>query len=92
MKALVFQTARRMALGVLLTACCTASAFYNPHVGRWVNRDPIGEEGGFNLYGMVENDVVNRWDYLGLKTKLGLTTTKKVPGNCGNFRLDIKIN
>ena len=32
----------------------------------WLSRDPIGEEGGLNLYGFVGNDGVNRWDYLGL--------------------------
>ncbi len=41
--------------------------YYNPEMGRWVNRDPIGERGGINLYGMVGNDAVNRWDYLGLE-------------------------
>ena len=32
----------------------------------WLSRDPIGEFGGSNLYGMVENDPVNQVDYLGL--------------------------
>jgi len=40
--------------------------YYAPEVGRWLNRDPIGERGGINLYGMVGNDAVNRTDYLGL--------------------------
>jgi RHS repeat-associated protein len=40
--------------------------YYNPATGRWPSRDPIGEEGGVNLYTMVGNDAVNRWDYLGL--------------------------
>lgn len=40
--------------------------YYSPEMGRWLNRDPIGEQGGVNLYGMVENDPVNWWDYLGL--------------------------
>ena len=31
------------------------------------SRDPIGEKGGINLYGMVGNDAVGRWDYLGLR-------------------------
>ena len=35
-------------------------------MGRWLNRDPINEAGGLNLYGFVGNDPVNRWDYLGL--------------------------
>ena len=32
----------------------------------WPNRDPIAEQGGYNLYGFVGNDGVNAWDYLGL--------------------------
>jgi RHS repeat-associated protein len=39
---------------------------YNPLDGRFVNRDPIGENGGLNLYGFVENDPVDKWDVLGL--------------------------
>jgi RHS repeat-associated protein len=39
---------------------------YSPELGRWLSRDPIGEEGGVNLYGMVGNDAVNLWDLLGL--------------------------
>jgi hypothetical protein len=31
-----------------------------------LSRDPIGEEGGVNLYGFVGNDGVNGVDYLGL--------------------------
>jgi RHS repeat-associated protein len=41
--------------------------FYDAVDGRWPNRDPIEEEGGLNLYGMVGNDGVNRVDYLGLQ-------------------------
>ena len=39
---------------------------YDPTHGRWLNRDPIGEEGGTSLYGMVGNDAVRSRDYLGL--------------------------
>lgn len=39
---------------------------YRPSWGRWLNRDPIEEEGGINLYGMVGNDAVNQTDYLGM--------------------------
>jgi hypothetical protein len=42
--------------------------YYDPETGRWPNRDPIGERGGYNLYGFVGNDGVNAWDYLGLTT------------------------
>ena len=33
---------------------------------RWLSRDPLGEEGGINLYGFVGNDGINDYDYLGL--------------------------
>lgn len=39
---------------------------YDAELGRWVNEDPIGEVGGFNLYGYVENMPVTRVDLLGL--------------------------
>ncbi len=41
--------------------------YYKPDIGRWVNRDPIGEMGGLNLYAMIANDSVNLCDYLGLQ-------------------------
>ncbi len=40
--------------------------FYAPSVGRWINRDPIGEVGGINLYGFVNNNPVNGNDINGL--------------------------
>jgi RHS repeat-associated protein len=40
--------------------------YYHPQTGRWINRDPIEEEGGLNLYGFVGNDAVRGWDKLGL--------------------------
>ena len=42
--------------------------FYDPANGRWLNRDPIGERGGLNLYGMTGNDAVCKSDLLGLKS------------------------
>ncbi len=41
---------------------------YSPSTGRWPNRDPIGERGGENLYGFVENAPVNKTDLLGRET------------------------
>jgi RHS repeat-associated protein len=40
---------------------------YDPVNGRWLSRDPIGEAGGVNLYGFLENDGVNSIDVLGLR-------------------------
>lgn len=40
--------------------------YYLPYLGKWINRDPIAEDGGNNLYMMVGNDSVNLIDYLGL--------------------------
>ncbi len=30
--------------------------FYSPFLNRWINRDPIGEDGGENLYRFVDNN------------------------------------
>ncbi len=39
---------------------------YNPDLGRWISRDPIGEDGGVNLYAYVENNPIAVGDLLGL--------------------------
>ncbi len=41
--------------------------YYNPSTGRWLSRDPIGENGGINLYAFVRNSTVNLIDVLGLQ-------------------------
>lgn len=40
--------------------------YYDSRLGRFLNRDPIGEAGGINVYGFVGNDPINHYDYLGL--------------------------
>jgi RHS repeat-associated protein len=40
--------------------------YYDPQVGKFISRDPIGHVGGLNLYGYVENDPVSAVDPLGL--------------------------
>ena len=40
--------------------------FYSTVIGRWLNRDPVGERGGANLYGFVFNKPLFLIDYLGL--------------------------
>ena len=39
---------------------------YDPDLGRWLSRDPIGEKGGLNLYEYVNNDPMRWTDPLGL--------------------------
>jgi RHS repeat-associated protein len=46
----------------------TRSRAYDPSLGRWISRDPIGESGG-NLYGYTANAPVNWRDPLGLYTQ-----------------------
>jgi len=36
--------------------------YHSPRLGRWISRDPLREDGGFNLYALVHNDPVNRAD------------------------------
>lgn len=58
---------RFLMLAVVVLCCSTpALAFYHPEQGRWINRDPIEEQGGANLYGFVLNDPLNKVDPLGL--------------------------
>jgi|SRR6478736_3465491 len=40
--------------------------WYTPNLQRWVNRDPIEEWGGINLYGFLENSPVDWVDLFGL--------------------------
>ena len=41
--------------------------FYSAELGRWLNRDPIEEEGGFNIYAFVENAPVFLIDVGGMR-------------------------
>lgn len=43
--------------------------YYHPELGRWLSRDPIGEDGGLNLYAFVKNRTTgNVFDLYGLTT------------------------
>jgi RHS repeat-associated protein len=44
--------------------------YLDPADGRWLNRDPLGEAGGVNLYGFVGNDGAGRVDKLGMATAI----------------------
>ena len=43
--------------------------WYDAETGRFISRDPIGEEGGLNLYGYVRNNCVNGVDPYGDKVE-----------------------
>jgi RHS repeat-associated protein len=43
---------------------------YDPDLGRWLNRDPIAEQGGVNLYAYVNNSPLKSVDLLGLMSEL----------------------
>jgi len=55
------------ALCLLLFSAAGAWAIYSPQTGRWLSRDPIGEDGGANVTSVSGNDLVQRVDPLGLK-------------------------
>jgi len=40
--------------------------WYSPSMGKWLNRDPLGEKGCFDVYCFVSNDPADRLDKLGL--------------------------
>jgi RHS repeat-associated protein len=40
--------------------------FYDPSLKRWINRDPIGEDGGENLYGYAQNHPTGKIDAFGM--------------------------
>ena len=40
---------------------------YSPVLGRWLSRDPIGEEGDLNRYGFVRQDPIDSIDLFGLE-------------------------
>jgi len=66
--------------------------YYSPSTGRWLNRDPLREKGGFNLYGFVRNNSCSAFDPDGQITVRVLTD--KPETSCGsasvyfNFILD----
>jgi RHS repeat-associated protein len=50
--------------------------YYAPLLGRWLTRDPIGEEGGGHLYGFVLNTPIDLLDGLGFAPEC-ITKTRR---------------
>jgi RHS repeat-associated protein len=55
---------------------------YSPTLGRWLNRDPIEESGGRNLYGFVYNNPIRRIDRLGLFVETCPGALKAIAARC----------
>jgi RHS repeat-associated protein len=53
--------------------------YYQPATGRWLSRDPIGEQGGANLFAYVLNSPVRFFDPFGLKLTEYTTDTSSLP-------------
>lgn len=54
-------------LALIAIADAHAMRWYSANTGRWFSRDPIGENGGDNLYAAAGNNVVSGIDALGLE-------------------------
>ncbi|MGN6086121.1 type VI secretion system tip protein TssI/VgrG [Trinickia sp.] len=52
--------------------------YYDPKVGRYISKDPIGLAGGLNPYAYAKQDPINRFDPLGL-----VDIGKDIPGATG---------
>lgn len=48
--------------------------YYNPETERYLSADPIGLDGGINLYAYASNNPVNRIDRFGLQDIAGFPT------------------
>ena len=58
--------------------------FYRTDLGRWLNRDPIEEEGGENLYAFCANNPILYYDIIGMSFWDDLIDSAKVAvGLCG---------
>ena len=57
--------------------------FYRPDLGRWLNRDPIEEEGGENLYAFCANNPILYYDILGESFRDAFAASIQVVGGIG---------
>lgn len=61
---------------------------YTSLLGRWISRDPIGEDAGTNLYQYVSNNPISNWDPLGLKDWSAAQVQKMLDKACSDATAD----
>jgi len=59
--------------------------YYSPSLGNWLNRDPLGEQGGLNLYGFAVNSPVTFFDPNGSEAN---TVSSTIAGLSGAWASD----
>lgn len=73
----------------LLLAVHAAPAFHNPQTDRWLNRDPVEERSGNNLYRLLDNKSLRRVEVLGLDDCLWIAPNEVFPPgalpDCADF-------
>lgn len=55
--------------------------YYDPKIGRWIKRDLTTEMSEKNLYNMVNNDIINHWDLIGLRKSRFYVAASEVRGD-----------
>jgi RHS repeat-associated protein len=61
--------------------------WFDPETGRWINRDPIEERGGLNLYGFVGNSSLFNFDVVGLQGFPGVPPNLNTNGQVTDWAL-----
>ncbi|WP_176012871.1 RHS repeat-associated core domain-containing protein [Victivallis sp. Marseille-Q1083] len=66
--------------------------YYSPALGRWISRDPSGEQGGVNLYAVIGNIITKFFDRLGLVGCCGKDVTDQLLRLFKNIRKALHIS
>jgi RHS repeat-associated protein len=65
--------------------------YYSAEMGRWLNRDPAGEQAGYNLYVFVLNNPINGTDYLGMiNVEACVELLKSIYVHAGKLLLELR--
>jgi len=100
MKSLKRKFASSLAMLIFLSATQLALAFYDPSLGRWLNRDPIGDKGFYHVakprqeilrltsttYHFVGNAPIDRFDSVGLSWRVCCRPIRNDPNDSSTTR------